>query len=78
MGPDGSLSVDCFVHKPGTTSTVAVFTTIGVDNGQGKVAVGDPNTPTQYALHPATTKRWLELLLNHPRIGPELRARMNR
>ena len=27
-------------------------------------------------LHPVTVKRWTELLLNHPRIGPELRARL--
>jgi hypothetical protein len=78
MGPNGSLSVDCVVkdeHRKGIY--VAVVTTIGIDNGRGKVAIGDPDAPAQYQLHPATTKRWLELLLAHPRIGPELRARMN-
>ena len=28
-------------------------------------------------VHPATTKRWIELLLANPRIGPELRKRLN-
>jgi hypothetical protein len=57
-----------------------VYVTIGVDNGRGNVTVDEPDAPAQaqYGLHPATAKRWLELLLNHPRIGPELRARMQR
>lgn len=44
----------------------------------GSIILGDSTGMRDYKLHPATTKRWIELLLAHPRIGPELRARMQR
>ena len=49
---------------------------INIKTRQGKVVVGDPNDQLEHSLHPVTTKRWLNLLLTHPKIGPELRRRM--
>ena len=54
---------------------------ISLDNRMGQIITGHTkhtNAPMETNLHPTTTKRWLELLLANPRIGPELRARLNR
>ena len=78
MGPSGAISLDCTKFYRDRKAVLGVFATISVDNGRSKVMVGDMNTSYQYQLHPYTLKRWMELLLAHPRIGPELRARMQR
>jgi hypothetical protein len=51
--------------------------TIALETRQGIVTIDYPDNKQQLALHPATTKRWLKLLFNYPRIGPAMRARMN-
>ena len=76
MGPNGAIRIDCTKFYREKKAVLGVLTTISVDNGRTKVMVGDMNSSYQYQLHPYTAKRWMELLLNHPRIGPELRARL--
>ena len=39
--------------------------------------IGVGNNYTIYYPHPVTIKRWMKTLLENPRIGPKLRARMN-
>ena len=55
---------------------VSVSIQIDIPTKQGNVHIYHPAKNEIYNLHPTTSKRWLELLLNHPRIGPELRRRM--
>lgn len=45
---------------------------IYLDAHQGTNFISDPAR----SLHPLTIKRWKELLLANPRVGPELRARL--
>ncbi len=52
--------------------------TVFINPGESdnKLVIDYKNWQVEYKLHPVTAKRWLELLLANPRIGPELRARM--
>lgn len=63
--------------QPKSKSAVSeVSIEINVQTLWGWMNVHRKNAREGYKLHPVTVKRWIELLLNHPRIGPELRARM--
>ncbi len=55
---------------------LAVSIHLGVSGREG-VAVFHRYKYSEHTLDPATVKRWKELLLANPRIGPELRKRMN-
>lgn len=46
------------------------------DKTRGQCVISNSRRRLEYTLHPVTVKRWIELLLANPRIGPELRARM--
>ena len=74
--PTDTVIIVCEIDKPQRDGVESLSVSINFMNRQGKAHVGYSYQEIGYRLHPATTKRWLELLLNHPRIGPELRRRM--
>lgn len=73
-GASGTLGVYCRLAKPRKDGVIGVFISISLDKRDGKVVIGHPENKKELNLHPATTKRWMELLLSHPRIGPQLKA----
>ena len=79
FGKSGTIELYWFLQlstKKGSTQLRCLLDADGRD-GIFTIDASEPRSRT-YNLHPTTTKRWLELLLNHPRIGPELRRRMQR
>jgi hypothetical protein len=78
-GKNGLINIYFFRKKPSERGSYILNVVIYVDERTGFIYPFPLDGEVQYksdSVHPATTKRWLELLLNHPRIGPELRARM--
>jgi hypothetical protein len=70
----GHIHLQFFGESKTQLSGVSVH--IDIEENRGKVVPNIPDNAREFDLHPATTKRWLQLLLNHPRIGPELRRQM--
>ena len=77
MGRNGLVSVDFFLTNTKNNDVHNVFVDLNVDSGEGVVTVHSPENIVEHNLHPITARRWISLLLNHPQIGPELRARLN-
>lgn len=78
VSTNGNVSVNWFIPRTKRDKATGGFFEISIGNREGVLTILQKGKPMMYDLHPATTKRWLELLLNHPRIGPELRRRMQR
>lgn len=75
-GKRGMIQILCWLAKPREDGVVGVFVNIGVDKREGRAILGHPRRIDERTLHPVTVKHWLELLQSNPRIGPELRARL--
>jgi hypothetical protein len=76
MGVSGTFSISCSDDKPGTGRYVDAQINLSVDARQGKVILVKPNQQIEYYLHPTSAKKWVDLLLNQPRVGAAFRKRM--
>ncbi len=75
-GIKGRLVIE--FHSPEKKSVAgSVKVQADIDEREGTAFIRTGNGHRIYALHVVTNRRWKQLLLNHPRIGPELRRRMN-
>lgn len=77
MGGNGIVYISCFLKKPREDGALGAHIYLPLDERNGKIDVVYGNGQIEHKLHPVTVKRWIELLLTNPRIGPELKARMN-
>lgn len=75
LSENGLLSFSCS-SKNDKGNTESVLVEIYLDMLMTRVVHQSNSSGAEYDLHPVVAKGWLELLLNHPRIGPELRRRM--
>ncbi|HEX8463082.1 MAG TPA: hypothetical protein VF627_00560, partial [Abditibacterium sp.] len=76
---NGIINISYSFDKPRPSGVMGAGVAIEVDSREGVMRTFVKGwNKNAYNLHPATTKRWLELLFNHPRLGPQLRARMRR
>ncbi|BCM88653.1 hypothetical protein IAD21_00494 [Abditibacteriota bacterium] len=80
VGRNGTLLIRYSIKRK--TSRGFRFVTISLDleKCRGTVIDGSSDDPTaelkDVELHPITARRWVELFLANPRIGPELKARI--
>ena len=72
----GVIFVSSWVNESLLNNTKLVEFVFNIHTDNAKVVVRRGKRETEYKLAPAAAKRWVELLLANPRIGPELRARM--
>lgn len=73
----GSLAIlDFYIKNPKSSDIADVSATIDTVSYIGTMGVRSSGE-SAYTIHSLTAKRWKELLLAHPRTGPELRKRMN-
>ena len=56
--------------------TATIVASLSLDKWIGELLISRPGKSKTRNIHPVTVKRWIELLIAHPRIGPELRARL--
>ncbi len=54
-----------------------IVASINLDKRVGELLITRSARTKMRSIHGITTKRWMELLMANPRIGPELRARMS-
>ena len=73
----GTIFIRFYLAKPKKDEVEGAYIIIDFDKCEGKSGMTHPNNNKAVRrLHPVTVKGWMEILLSHPRIGPELRARM--
>lgn len=77
-GARETLFVEFILLDSRPTTLEDVLVRLNVNQGEGTVVfISNMGDQTERNLHPVTFKRWMELLLTNPQIGPELRKRMN-
>ncbi len=74
-GLRGATIVFCRLAKPRKDGVIGVSVVMSVDNKRGVANIVSDHL-TEFDLHPVTIKRWIEILLADPRVGPEFRVRM--
>ncbi len=75
----GTVYVHFSFSKERKDGVARVTSSVETGSFEGDIASSDKEyNEVTHELHPITIKRWKELLLDHPNIGPELRARLNR
>jgi hypothetical protein len=76
MSKYGEIALHSTFNKKVEGRSKGVFIKMDLDGREGQLIYYGTGNRIQSELDPITTKRWRELLLSHPRIGPELRRRM--
>lgn len=76
-GTNGIITINCQLTQPRKDGVKSLDIQLNSDSRLCNVLVFNPKNIQIYDFRPTTTKHWIALLLANPRIGPELRKRMN-